>query len=213
MPNLVGITVNHRSMRGDAHRFAALLRDVADGVTPSTPTRATAVAAYLETLCDGIHHHHQAEDDVLWPVLEASAGAEVDLRELTDDHRQLDPLLDAIRRDAATLAAAPHDRAAAHRLADLLGTLRDLLDEHIEDEERTVFPVIQRYVSDADWAKVEAAVRKGGKMGFELPRIERYATPAELAELKRLAGPVLRVLLTVTRRGFARREAVIFPAG
>ena len=144
MPNLVGLTVNHRSMRGAAHRVAALRRDVADGVTPSTPERAKAVAAYLETLCDGIHHHHQAEDEVLWPVLEASAGAEVDLRELTDDHRQLDPLLDAIRRDARTLAAAPHDRAAADRLAGTLGTLRDLLDEHIDDEESTVFPVIRR---------------------------------------------------------------------
>lgn len=36
--------------------------------------------------------------------------------------------------------------------------------------------------------------------------------PAELAQLKRMAGPVLRVLLAVTRRGFARREEVIFPA-
>lgn len=211
MPNLVGITVNHRSMRGDAHRFAALLRDVADGRTANPPARAKAIAEYLETLCDGIHHHHQAEDDVLWPVLEASAGAVVDLRELTDDHRQLDPLLDAIRRDARVLAAAPGDRDAAERLATVLGTLRDLLDEHIDDEERTVFPVIRRYVSDADWDKVEAAVRKGGKLGFELPRIERYATPDELAELKRMAGPVLRMLLAVTRRGFARREAVIFP--
>ncbi|MGI5184619.1 hemerythrin domain-containing protein [Dactylosporangium sp. CA-152071] len=212
MPNLVGITVNHRSMRGDARRFAALLRDVADGRTANTPARAKAIAGYLETLCDGIHHHHQAEDDVLWPVLEASAGAEVDLRELTEDHRQLDPLLDAIRRDARALAVTPGDRDAAERLAGALGVLRDMLDEHIEDEERTLFPVIHRYVSDADWNKVEAAVRKGGKMGFELPRIERYATAAELAELKRMAGPVLRVLLAATRRGFARREAVIFSA-
>ncbi|MFF5227867.1 hemerythrin domain-containing protein [Dactylosporangium sp. NPDC000521] len=210
MPNLVGITVNHRSMRGDARRFAALLRDMADGRAVNTAARAKAIASYLETLCDGIHHHHQAEDDVLWPVLEASAGAEVDLRELTEDHRQLDPLLDAIRRDARALAVAPGDRDAAERLAGALALLRDMLDEHIEDEERTLFPVIHRYVSDADWNKVETAVRKGGKMGFELPRIEKYATQAELAELKRMAGPVLRVLLAVTRRGFARREAVIF---
>ncbi|MFI5907837.1 hemerythrin domain-containing protein [Dactylosporangium sp. NPDC051541] len=209
-PNLVGITVNHRSMVGDARRFADVTRAIADGHVPATPARAKAIHRYLLTLCDGIHHHHQAEDDVLWPILNATAGAEVDLAELTDDHAQLDPLLDRIRTQSAALAAAPADRDAAARLADSLATLRDLLDEHIEDEERTVFPVIRRYVSGAQWQQVETAVRKGGKMGFELPRIERYATPAELDELYRLAGPVLRLMLAAVRPAFLRRERLIF---
>ncbi|MFB9446597.1 hemerythrin domain-containing protein [Dactylosporangium vinaceum] len=209
-PNLVGITVNHRSMVGDARRFAQVTRDIADGRVPATPARAKAVHRYLATLCDGIHHHHRAEDDVLWPILNATAGAEVDLAELTDDHAQLDPLLERIRAQAAALAAAPADRAAAARLADSLATLRDLLAEHIEDEERTVFPVIRRYVSGAQWQQVETAVRKGGKLGFELPRIERYATAAELEELYRLAGPVLRLMLAAVRPGFLRRERLIF---
>ncbi|GAA0733795.1 hemerythrin domain-containing protein [Dactylosporangium roseum] len=209
-PNLLGITINHRSMRGDARRFAALVRSIADGTTASSPARARAIERYLTSLCAGIHHHHQAEDEVLWPVLEAAAGAEVDLTELTDDHAQLDPLLDRLRAEARALSAAPRDRAAAARLATTLAALRDLLDEHIDDEERTVFPVITRYVSHAEWQRVEAAVRKGSAMSFELPRIERYATGDELAELYRMAGPVLRFMLALVRPGFLRREKVIF---
>ncbi|WP_433604437.1 hemerythrin domain-containing protein [Dactylosporangium sp. CA-139114] len=209
-PNLLGITINHRSMRGDARRFADVTRGIAEGRVPATPARAKAIHQYLTTLCNGIHHHHQAEDDILWPVLQATAGAEIDLAELTDDHAQLDPLLDRIRTQSAALAATPGDRDTAARLADSLATLRDLLDEHIEDEERTIFPVIRRYVSGEQWQRVEAGVRKGGKIGFELPRIERYATAEELAELLREAGPVLRLILATVRPGFLRREKAIF---
>jgi hemerythrin-like domain-containing protein len=209
-PNLLGITINHRSMRGDARRFADVTRAIADGSLPGTPGRARAIQQYLTNLCDGIHHHHQAEDDVLWPVLRETAGAEVDLAELTDDHKQLDPLLDRVRAEATALTDAPADRDAAGRLSDTLATLRDLLDEHIDDEERTVFPVIRRYVNHDQWQQVENAVRKGSKIGFELPRIERYATPEELADLRRMAGPVLLLMLAAVRPGFARRERVIF---
>ncbi|MEV6932454.1 hemerythrin domain-containing protein [Dactylosporangium sp. NPDC051485] len=209
-PNLLGITINHRSMRGDARRFAEVTRAMAQGHTAGTPQRAREIQWYLGNLCTGIHHHHQAEDEVLWPVLRETAGAEVDLGELTDDHRQLDPLLDRIRAEAAALAAAPADRAVAGRLADSLATLRDLLDEHIEDEEHTLFPVILRYVSGEQWQRVEKAVRKGSKVGFELPRIERYAEPQELQALYREAGPVLRLILASVRGGFLRRERVIF---
>ncbi|MFG2044095.1 hemerythrin domain-containing protein [Dactylosporangium sp. NPDC048998] len=209
-PNLLGITINHRSMRGDARRFADVTRAMAEGRTQGTPGRARAIRRYLSELCDGIHHHHQAEDDVLWPVLRETAGAEVDLAELTDDHRELDPLLDRVRAEAAALAAAPGDPEAAGRLSDSLATLRDLLDEHIDDEERTVFPVIRRYVTHKQWQRVEDAVRKGSKAGFELPRIERYATADELGELVRMAGPVLRLTLAAVRPGFRRRERLIF---
>ncbi|MEV8515263.1 hemerythrin domain-containing protein [Dactylosporangium sp. NPDC051484] len=209
-PNLIGITINHRSMRGDARRFADVTLAMAQGRTPGTPGRVQAIRRYLTDLCDGIHHHHQAEDDVLWPVLRETAGAEVDLAELTDDHRQLDPLLDRVRAEAAALAATPGDREAAGRLSDSLAMLRDLLDEHIDDEERTLFPVIRRYVTHEQWQRVENAVRKGSKAGFELPRIERYATADELVELYRMAGPALRLMLAVMRPGFLRRERLIF---
>ncbi|WBB71335.1 hemerythrin domain-containing protein [Micromonospora sp. WMMD1128] len=217
-PNLVGFRINHRTMRADTRRLAELADRVATGQIRYDRRRAGALRTYVRLLCDGIHHHHRMEDEVLWPVLERSAADEIDLRELSDDHASLDPVLDEARAAVDDLAAvfasgdagSARVRVAAGRLATVLAHLRDLLDEHIEEEERLVFPVIRRYVSVADWDSVERAVRKGGALRFELPRIERYAQPDELAELKRTAGPVLRLTLAALRPGFRRREARVF---
>ncbi|MEV0393776.1 hemerythrin domain-containing protein [Polymorphospora rubra] len=209
-PNLVAFRIVHRAMRGDARRLADTVERIARGTSPCGAARARAVAGYVDTLCDGIHHHHANEDRLLWPVLERSAGAEVDLSALSDDHSHLDPLLDQVRAGARALAAAPADRAVAGRLATLLGTLRDLLDEHIEDEERTIFPIIDRYVSGADWRQVEDQIRKGSQIRFDLPRMERFAAPDELAELYRMAGPGLRIMVALVRPGYRRRERLIF---
>jgi len=217
-PNLIGFRINHRTMRSDTRRLAELLSRMAAGQIAYDRRRATALRTYLRLLCDGIHHHHRMEDEVLWPVLEQSAGAEIDLRELSDDHAALDPVLDEIRVAADDLVAAyasgPSEPGRVHTvargLAAALAQLRDVLDEHIEEEERLIFPIIRRYVSVADWHAVERAVRKGGALRFELPRIERYARPEELDELRRIAGPVLRLMLVALRPGFRRREATVF---
>ncbi|MFJ6198036.1 hemerythrin domain-containing protein [Micromonospora sp. NPDC092111] len=209
-PNLVGFQVNHRAMRSDTRRLAELLRAVADGERGYDRRRAVPLGRYLRSLTAGIHHHHQAEDEVLWPVLARRAGAEIDLRELSDDHAALDPLLARVDELTDRFVAEPGDRTAAGRLAAALTRLRDQLDEHIEEEERLLFPVIRRYVPTADWQRVEQAVRKGSAFRFELPRMERHARPEELAELHALAGPALRVMLFLLRPGFRRREARVF---
>ncbi|MFE7718485.1 hemerythrin domain-containing protein [Nocardia rhizosphaerihabitans] len=143
-------------MLADTARFAALAGELAAG-TPCAPRRARAVADYLGLLCDSIHHHHRIEDEVLWPTLTAAAGDAVDVRELTDDHAQLDPMLAEIRAACADLVARRPDAAGV--LAERLTRLHTVLDEHIADEERTVFPIVAAYVTTAQWEKVEAAAR------------------------------------------------------
>ncbi|MDP4500543.1 hemerythrin domain-containing protein [Nonomuraea turcica] len=208
-PNLLGIRLAHRAMRGDARRLARLMDRLATGDEPADAARLTAIATFATKLCDGIHHHHQAEDAVLWPVIARSAGAEVDLSDLSDDHAQLERLLEEISWFATRLGKDP---VAAKRMAAALGTLADLLDEHIEQEERLLFPIIAKYVSEPDWNTVENAVSKDGDLGFDLPRIGQYARPDELAELRRVAGPVLALLLALLNRGHRRRQKLIFGA-
>ncbi|NUR87554.1 MAG: hemerythrin domain-containing protein [Nonomuraea sp.] len=206
-PNLLGMKIGHRAMRGDARRLADLMGRLANGDQRADAARRAAIGSFADKLCAGIHHHHTAEDAVLWPVIVRSAGDAVDLSELTDDHAQLDPLLEEIRRAAAVLK---NDPSAAVRLATGLAALADLLDEHIEEEERLIFPIIEKYVSEEDWELVEQAVRKGGDIAFDLPRIGQYATEPELGELRRLAGPLLSLVLVLLRPGHRRRQQLIF---
>ncbi|MFG1708373.1 hemerythrin domain-containing protein [Nonomuraea sp. M3C6] len=206
-PNLLAMRINHRAMRADTRKLATVVNEIAAGEQQAGSARHAAIHAFARDLCEGIHHHHTAEDEVLWPIIVRSAGAEVDLSDLTDDHAALDPLLQEIIQTAAILGT---DAAAPKRLAKSLGTLADLLDEHIEEEERLVFPVILKYVSEADWHKVEEAARKGSKLSFDVPRIAQYAHPDEMDELRRTAGLALRILLRLLNPGHQRRQRLIF---
>lgn len=213
--DLLGITLGHRAMCADARRLADLAARVVGGAERVDRARGAALARWIDRLADEIHHHHEAEDDVLWPVLERWARDRVDLAALTDDHAALDPLLAEVRAAADAVAELAADdvpgHPAARRLADRLETLADLLGEHIAEEERDVFPVILAHVPQAEWHTVEAAVReRGGDMGFVLPRVAAAATPEQMADLRRAAGPVLSVLLPITRWRLRRAEKLVF---
>ncbi len=89
--------------------------------------------------------------------------------------------------------------------------MRDLLEEHIADEERAVFPVMTEHVSVADWAQVTRQVRRrGGDIAFILPRAFDSASPDDGADLKRTAGPGLRILLVFVRPRHRRPERLVF---
>lgn len=207
--NLLGFRITHRAMRADTRRLATALNELAADDRPADPARLDAIAKFATSLCAGIHHHHTVEDLELWPVIVRAAGAEVDLSDLTDDHDALDPILDEITAAAGRLRA---DRAAVPAMAEAMGRLADLLDEHIEEEERRLFPIILKYVSEADWNRVEQLARKGGDLRFDLPRIGQHALPEELAELRREGGPMITLALALTRRGHLRRQRLVFGA-
>lgn len=203
-----GLLLAHRAMLRDLDRCAALTADLARTSPRLDRRRAAAIADYLTDFCDSIHHHHSAEDDVLWPALERAAGAHVDLTELTDDHAVLDPKLARIRSAAAALKAG---HIVSAELAADLADLRDTLREHIADEERTIVPLIKQYVSDDEWNRVEAAIRKrGAKMTFEVPRILAVATEAELARTRREGGIPVALMIKLLPLPFKRRESRVF---
>ncbi|MFI7586380.1 hemerythrin domain-containing protein [Spongisporangium articulatum] len=209
-PDIIGMRLAHRVMLRDLRRTAEVAQAISAGRVAATPRRTRALATYLELLAESVHHHHAAEDDILWPVIEKRAGGHIDLTELSDDHSVLDPKLARLREAARALATAPDSEDAAAALALQLAQLRDLLEEHIAEEERDVFPVILRYLSVGDWAEVEAQVRRNGRLSFELPRIADACTPEELATLKKTAGPVIVLMLAIVRRPYRRLERAIW---
>jgi hemerythrin-like domain-containing protein len=204
-----GLLLAHRAMLRDADRLADLTAGLAARGTPVDRKRAVAIGDYLADYCDSVHHHHSAEDEVLWPVLERSAGAHVDLTELSDDHAVLDPKLTAIRAGARALRDTGRVSAA---LAADVADLRTVLHEHIADEERTIVPLIRRYVPVADWEKLEATIRRRARMSFEAPRIFAVATDTEMAGFRADGGLPLALMLKVLPPAFRRRERRVFGA-
>ncbi|MFB4286406.1 hemerythrin domain-containing protein [Nonomuraea sp. ATR24] len=194
-PDLTSMYVIHRAMLADLRRLAAACaRGGRDG----------PVRAYTAALLTEVHHHHANEDDLLWPVIERTAGHAVDLSPYTDDHQALGPVLDRCR------AALDRDLAAlGHALTELL----ELLDDHIAEEESELFPIIFRFVPYEAYAWVEKQVGKRAtprQLMFTVPWLLRYATPEEGARLLTAASPPLRLLVPALRLRYAHREMRTF---
>lgn len=209
VPDLTLYAVAHRGMIADTRRLADLVAGLVNDQIPAD--RAIAIHRYVAAICDEIHQHHDREDRIVWPVVAASAGAAFDLDPLSDDHRRLDPLLDRIRESAAGYATDP--AAHTHTLARHLGDLRDLLDEHIAQEEIDLFPILLRHVSQQDFAAAERQMTKelsAAHARWVLPWLERFATPAEMATILEIGGAPVRMVLARSRGRFRKQETLVF---
>jgi hemerythrin-like domain-containing protein len=175
----------HRVFRRDFRMLPALVRGVAEGDT----ARAETVGFHLEHLGNGLHHHHTAEDELLWPLLLARATPHTDLinRMEAQHHRLHEPLTRITEINPRwRRTAAVHDR---DELADVIAQASVALDEHLGDEEQEILPLAAAHVSQAEWDKLGERGRESipkGKLALVfLGSIFEEATPAEKARFLR----------------------------
>jgi hypothetical protein len=108
---------------------------------PAVP--AAAIASLREFLIPNLHHHHQSEDEELWPIINAVApDAAVAMAELSGEHNILDEALDTL--EAADIA----DREAFTGAAVLV---RNVVHRHLQDEEPILFPALRNHVTAQAW--------------------------------------------------------------
>ena len=145
--------------------------------------RAEYAAGHLGFLVDSLTHHHQNEDDLLWPRLHERAPKEVepivDLMEGQHEH-----IHEVLVRAQHQLDSWKTDPSEANREA-LAGTLEEAyaaLDEHLAAEEQQILPIAARHVSAEEWEEM-------GKRGMaSIPKDKqllalgsmRYSAPREL---------------------------------
>src|SRR4051812_25361595 len=210
--DLTGFTLIHRALRSGARMLADATSGIADG-EPCSRERQRAIVQISLSVLHEITHHHQREDDVLWPVIAAAADGAVDLEPLSDDHTELHEVLE--RAGVALPLFARDPSTGAPVLAPVLTELADLLDEHITEEEAEVFPVIREHVSAADFAACEKRFQKGSSVGhlfFVLPWVISQCSPEERAAVMADAPGMLKVLLKLSEGRWHRRRAVVLGA-
>jgi hemerythrin-like domain-containing protein len=204
--------VAHRAMRRDLARLATLAGDIVG--RDQQPSREGAICRYAAALLAAIRAHHQGEDEILWPVVAATARQAVDLAPLADDHQAIDAATIRADQVLASLAAGPGIRAAA--LPASVAALRDMVDEHIADEEAQLFPAMRRYLTAQAWRWCEKQImRAPGPPGlrFTMPWLARHAAQGELRALLAAEGWRGRVVLTVCGPGYSRLERRAFGTG
>ncbi|WP_018331234.1 hemerythrin domain-containing protein [Actinomycetospora chiangmaiensis] len=120
--------------------------------------RAAAVGKHLRLLCDLLHHHHQGEDELLWPPLRDRVphAALARLEAAEAQHVEIDAALDRVAAARRTWTATV-DAAGRDALVTTLSDLHGLLAEHLDLEERTLLPLAAVHLTEAEWAAVGEA--------------------------------------------------------
>jgi hypothetical protein len=207
-PDLTSLVVIHRAICEDLARLAVRLAAITEGDVE--PGRALAVCRYTAALLAAIRAHNEGENDIVWPLIAATAGQAVDLVPLADDRLVIEEATRRVQRALACFADEPATGAAALRAS--VCELRDLAHEHIADEEAQLLPAMRRYLpADAYRWGERQIMRKAASPGprFLVPWLARHAHDGELRSLLGGGGWRARVVLAFSRH-YARLERRAF---
>lgn len=127
----------------ETHRRASALLAEAASSPSADPEALTHLRDFLVAT---LHHHHESEDHILWPLIEATApGSSAPLVALGEEHGELERKL-RVLAEAPVPAAEPRDA-----LAEAARDVRDLVHRHLEHEEPVLFPALREHLTAEQW--------------------------------------------------------------
>ncbi|WP_188316395.1 hemerythrin domain-containing protein [Solihabitans fulvus] len=177
-------------------RQAARLRDLLASPEELTGERLAALTRHWTKYLCVLEHHHTTEDEKIWPLLRAAAPeAAAALDELEAEHAELDRLIDASAAALVRLADDPYHRPAA---AALFGEFADLVDRHLDHEEKHAVPLLLTALTRDEWLAIEtanaASLRAHDLVPFVLPWSLEDAPPAVVDAFLSSSPPELRTV-------------------
>jgi hemerythrin-like domain-containing protein len=152
--NTLDMVLVHRVFRRE-FRYAA---EFIEGVRAGDVAHAQVVGDHLTFMLSALHHHHAAEDDLVWPKLQARvAGSEADLQRMVDGHAAIAAAVHRVEKLLAGWTKSGN-REPGQQLVAAVAELSALVDDHLDDEERTALPIIEKHLRDDEW---QATVKQG----------------------------------------------------
>ena len=144
------MVIVHRMFR----RECALLPQLVAAVAGGDLARARTVAGHAREVLDMLHHHHLGEDELLWPRLSARTRFHADLLARMDSqHQGLAVLLEHAATSFTAWQNAP-TAPTSTALSALLEQLSAGLNEHFDEEEAAVLPIVERVITAAEYQEV-----------------------------------------------------------
>lgn len=166
----------HRLVTRSLREVSRLVLDV----PPGAVDRRVAVLDYLEFSLSGLHHHHETEDEMVWPLLLERASLEAELiGRMEQQHREVAAVEPAVRAAAEAWRDEP-SRSTAEPLAAAVRVLLRLLTVHLEEEERRIVPLLAHHLTAEEWESF------GKAAGEKFPR---SAAPMMMGQLFEVATP------------------------
>lgn len=201
----------HDMFRREIGQAPALVRGVAKGDVE----RAEIVADHIALVDTVLHHHHQGEDEHLWPMLRERAGTEVEetVRAMEGQHAEIEEVNAEV---AAALAAwrTTADPNVGATLADAIERHWHGLVAHMALEEKTVLPLIERHLTAAEWRQVVAS-SSGDIAPEQMPLIFGLTTHEGDPEVVRdivahMPPEVAPVLVDLAAKAFAEHSLRLY---
>lgn len=213
MVHSLPVIVVHQALRRELRLAGHVVRRAEGGDTD----RARLLTRHLSLVLESLHHHHEIEDEFLWPILRARGGAAVEpiVETMEQQHRSIDRSV----RTITGLIPVWSTRAEVEprdRLARELRTLHELLDLHLDLEERTVLPLAEEHLSADEWNHIgEEARRRQPRSGriLSFGILDYEGDPAVIASMLGDAPLPVRVLLPRLARRAYRRHAMSIYGG
>jgi iron-sulfur cluster repair protein YtfE (RIC family) len=209
-PDTYEMVFVHNCFRRQFHALPGLVLGVQDGDTG----RADTVVGFLTELTAMLHHHHSAEDELMWPLLleRAPMDSALILR-MEEQHERIAEIYQRAGAQAQVFAASAQARTG-QELAQTLTDLAAGLDEHLVDEENHILPLVEDVVTVEEWE----ALGERGRAGMPKSRQLVYVgfllqanTPERGREfLAHMPAPVRVLWALVGRRAFARDQRRIY---
>jgi iron-sulfur cluster repair protein YtfE (RIC family) len=132
-------------------REFALMPGLVGAVVAGDHERAQIIGDHVQAMTAALHGHHTHEDENIWPLLlDRCTRAARLVGVMQGQHHQVATLLHqvdealSIWREAVTIESR-------QALADVLDRLIPALKEHLSAEEDRVVPLMEQYITVAEW--------------------------------------------------------------
>jgi hemerythrin-like domain-containing protein len=200
------MVVVHRMFRREFRLMPGLIRTVRPGDT----ARSEYVGDHIAALTEGLHHHHEGEDELLWPKLLGRVGSLNTslVQRMEAQHETVATGLSTVEKLLPNWRSTA-DPDTGSELAVALSQVSAALDEHLTEEENEVLPLVSIYITEAEWKALgdrgKASIPKGAKGFIVLGSILEEATPVERTRFLALLPPPVRFLYKLVGAGIYRR--------
>ncbi|WP_210443427.1 hemerythrin domain-containing protein [Nocardioides sp. SYSU D00065] len=198
----------HAAVRRDIARTERALRSLGAG----DAARARQVRVAWRNLVRELTHHHEAEDDNIWPFLEKRGFDPSLLAAMESEHVAMKQALASVSAALDEVVASPTpDRARA--AADAVRACAEVVETHLEHEERDVEPIARALEDDPEWKAMTKRLRPASIVDAAdaLAWMQDGAGERERSSLRAaIPGPVVTALTLVLARRYRREVAPVW---
>lgn len=203
------MAIVHQTFRRAYEETAGLIRS---NPTPS-PTRVTFLADHVTFGLTMLHHHHEGEDELLYPLLVARVPDHAARTEQIDaEHKAVKVAIDAAQAACTAWRASPTAQTG-EALAASLDEVNRVLVPHLDQEEREVVPLAAVTVTQEEWnqlGKHGVASIPANKRMIAFGMLLEPLNPADRAYMLSNVPPPVKVLYRlVGQRAWAKYAATL----